>query len=255
MRLALLNLLTIFLLLPTNACREGLRDDQPVVAEHLRDRAERLARELILVDTHIDAPYRLREKRQDISVRTSSGDFDYPRARQGGLDVAFMSIYVPARYQSGDAKAFADELIAMVTGFGFAWPDKFLLVTQVEEVRRNFGSEKIALAMGMENGAPIEGNLENLRHFYNRGVRYITLTHSKSNHICDSSYDGKRRWNGLSPFGRQVIAEMNRLGMIIDVSHLSDEAFSQIMELSRAPVIASHSSCRHFNTGLGTQYE
>jgi len=103
--------------------------------------------------------------------------------------------------------------------------------------------------MAIENGAPIEGDLDNLRHFYDRGVRYITLVHSKCNHICDSSYDKERKWHGLSPFGRELVAEMNRTGMIIDVSHVSDEAFYQVVELSKAPVVATHSSCRHFTPG------
>ena len=107
----------------------------------------------------------------------------------------------------------------------------------------------ISLPMGMENGAPIEDDLANLQHFYDRGIRYITLTHAKDNQIADSSYEETRTWNGLSPFGAQVVAEMNRLGMMIDVSHITDEAFFQVLELSRAPVIASHSSCRHFTPG------
>jgi membrane dipeptidase len=98
----------------------------------------------------------------------------------------------------------------------------------------------------MENGAPVEGDLANLRYFYDRGIRYITLAHSENNHICDSSYADDREWNGLSEFGREVVAEMNRLGIMIDVSHVSDETFYQVMELSKAPVIASHSSCRAF---------
>jgi membrane dipeptidase len=101
----------------------------------------------------------------------------------------------------------------------------------------------------MENGAPIEGKLSNVKYFYDRGVRYITLTHSKCNHICDSSFDKERKWNGLSPFGRRLVKEMNRLGMIVDVSHASDEAFFQILEISKAPVVATHSSCRHFTPG------
>jgi len=91
--------------------------------------------------------------------------------------------------------------------------------------------------------------LENLRYFYSRGIRYITLTHSKNNHICDSSFDTERKWYGLSPFGKEVVAEMNRLGMMIDVSHVSDSTFYQVIRLSKAPVIASHSSCRFFTPG------
>ena len=108
----------------------------------------------------------------------------------------------------------------------------------------------MSLPMGMENGSPIEGDLKNLQYFFDRGVRYITLTHSLSNHISDSSYDKNRQWNGLSEFGTEVIREMNRLGIMVDISHVSDDAFWQVIELSAVPVIASHSSARHFTPGF-----
>jgi len=161
-----------------------------------------------------------------------------------------MSIYVPAdREPKGTAKALADSLIDMVKKFQKDWPDKFAVAKTVADVRAQFKKGLISLPMGMENGAPVEGKLENLRHFYDRGIRYITLTHGKSNHISDSSYDTTRQWHGLSPFGKEVVAEMNRLGIMIDVSHVTDETFYQVMELSKAPVIASHSSCRYFTPG------
>lgn len=224
----------------------------PAPTESADQRAARLAQEMILVDTHIDVPDRLREKMEDISVATEKGNFDHPRARQGGLDVAFMSIYVPAKYQQekeGGARAVADQLIDMVEGFARDWPDKFALARSVEEARSAAAKGLVALPMGMENGAPVEGDLANLRHFHERGIRYITLTHSKNNQICDSSYEKEKQWNGLSPFGREVVAEMNRLGIMVDISHVSDATFYQVMELSRAPAIASHSSCRRFTEG------
>ncbi|MBI3949765.1 MAG: membrane dipeptidase [Acidobacteria bacterium] len=248
-------LLSIILLVVcgTLACRK----ERPMVAEkksaltetELREKAKRLAQQFIIVDTHIDVPYRLMKKMEDISVRTEEGNFDYPRAKEGGLNVPFMSIYVPAEYEGKGAKAYADKLIDMVEGFARNWPEKFAIVTSVADIKAPFAEGKISLAMGMENGAPIEGDLENLRHLYNRGIRYITLTHAKNNHISDSSYEQDRRWHGLSPFGEQVVAEMNRLGIMVDVSHVSDEAFYQVMEISKAPVIASHSSCRSFTPG------
>lgn len=211
---------------------------------------EHLPKDLIIVDTHIDVPYRLQEKMEDISVRTEGGDFDFPRAKAGGLNVPFMSIYVPASYEEkGGGKAFADRLIDMVEKFAADAPDKFAVVRSADDVRTVVGKGLIGLAMGMENGTPIEGKLENLRHFHARGIRYVTLAHSRNNHICDSSYDPERTWNGLSPFGRDVVAEMNHLGIMIDVSHISDSAFFQVVRLSKAPVIASHSSCRHFTPG------
>lgn len=215
----------------------------------LRSRAHQLARNLLLIDTHVDTPCRLKREMQDISGRTEGGHFDYSRARQGGLDAVFMAVYVPAEYEQGGARAFADETIDLVKGLSQKWPDKFVMAYSVDEVRNQFGDDRISIIMGMENGAPIEGKLANLKHFYERGIRYITLCHSENNHICDSSFDQGPKWHGLSPFGRKVVAQMNRLGMIIDVSHVSDEAFYQIVQLSKAPVVATHSACRHFTPG------
>lgn len=212
-------------------------------------RAQTLAQEMILVDTHVDVPYRLGEAMEDISKRTAGGDFDYPRAVAGGLNAPFMSIYVPSSLEEDGAFEFAEELIDMVEGFAESWPDKFAVATSPADVRAHFEAGLMSLPMGMENGAPIEGDLANLRHFAERGIRYVTLTHAENNHICDSSYASDKTWDGLSPFGREVVAEMNRLGVMIDISHVSDDTFYQVMELSAAPAIASHSSCRHFTPG------
>ena len=223
----------------------------PVADDRPPEHAVELAQRLLIVDTHIDVPYRLRNRYEDISQRTESGDFDYPRAKAGGLNAAFMSIYVPAEYQeTGGAKEVADELIDMVEGFATQWPDKYAVARSTADVERHFAAGLVSLPMGMENGAPIEGDLENLRHFAARGIRYITLTHSQNNHISDSSYAEDRKWQGLSPFGREVVREMNRLGVMIDVSHVSDDAFYQALETTTQPVIASHSSCRHFTPGF-----
>ncbi len=217
----------------------------------LEARAKALAQKFIITDGHIDVPYRLNNFAEDISQRTEGGDFDYVRAKAGGLNAPFMSIYIPAeREPRGTATSLADSLIDMVEQIAHQHPDKFAVATSVTDVREHFRKGLISLPMGMENGAPIAGKLSNLHHFYQRGVRYITLTHSKSNHICDSSYDEERKWNGLSPFGEQLVAEMNRIGMMVDVSHISDSAFYDVLRLSKAPVIASHSSCRKFTPGF-----
>jgi len=206
----------------------------------LQKKAEELAQKFIILDGHIDVPYRLEESRdrqgkvtEDIAERTPKGNFDYPRAKAGGLDVPFMSIYVPAKYEAGGAKKFAEKLIALVEGFVEKNPDKFALARSPAEVRKNTAGGKISLAMGMENGSPIEKKLENVKYFHDRGIRYITLAHSKDNHISDSSYDDRHTHKGLSPFGKQVVAEMNRVGIMIDVSHISDDAFWQVVELSK----------------------
>ena len=242
--------LSMIVLIALPGCADRAAPPAGTPRETSLEGGRRLARQFLIVDTHVDIPHRLARRMADISVRTRGGDFDYPRAREGGLDAPFMSIYVSASYQeSGGAKEYADKLIDMVESFQEKWPDKFVVARSVAEVRSAFQDGKVALPMGMENGAPIEGSLDNLEHFYERGIRYITLTHSRSNHISDSSYDSNRRWQGLSPFGRKVVEEMNRLGIMIDISHVSDDAFDQVVALTKAPVIASHSSCRHFTPG------
>jgi membrane dipeptidase len=223
----------------------------------LTAKAKELTHKFIVLDGHVDLPWRLDESRdpegnvsEDVSHRTPKGDFDWERAREGGLSAPFMSIYVPSKYEDKGAKKIADRLIDMVVGFTQKWPDKFAPARSPSEVRTNFAAGKVSLAMGMENGSPIEHDLANVRHFYERGIRYITLTHSKDNHISDSSYDDKHTNKGLSDFGKQVVAEMNRLGIMVDVAHVSDDTFWQVMELSKVPVIASHSSCRFFTPGF-----
>lgn len=212
--------------------------------------AQRLAQSLLVVDSHIDVPWRLSRRMEDVSRVTQRGDFDYPRACAGGLDVAFLAIYVPdERPQDVAANAVAHGLIDLVERLVRDHPDKFVLVTSPAEARSCLNDARVGLALGMENGIPLEGRLENLRSFHDRGIRYVTLAHSKSNSIADSCYDEARQWKGLSPFGREAVCEMNRLGIMVDVSHITDDAFFQVLELSRTPVIASHSSCRHFTPG------
>lgn len=213
-------------------------------------RAAALTRDALLVDTHIDLPDRLMGEWEDVTVRTAGGHFDYPRARAGGLDVAFMSIYVPARLQeAGGARAHADALIDTVEALVRRAPDRFAVVTSADAAVAIRGTARVGLALGIENGAAIEGRLDALAHFHARGVCYVTLTHSRPNDLSDPSYGSRRPWGGLSPLGERAVAEMNRLGMMVDVSHLSDAAFDDVLRVSSAPVIASHSSARHFTPG------
>ena len=213
--------------------------------------AVRLAQQALIVDTHIDAPSVLLSEWQDLGQLTPSREFDYPRARQGGLDVAFMSIYTsPDEDERGTARQLANMQIDAVEALVGRHPDKFAVLSSPADVERLQAGGRVLLALGMENGAPLGDDLSQLAHFHARGVRYITLAHSASNRISDSSYDRRRRWQGLSPFGRQVVAEMNRLGIMVDVSHLSDAAATQAIGLSRVPVIASHSGMRHFTPGF-----
>lgn len=248
MRRFTLPLLTILLLVSMTRCQPDTPVDESIPDPELLERAQELAQQYIIVDGHIDVPYRMMLHEEDISQATEGGDFDYPRARAGGLNAPFMSIYIPSDRQDaeGAAKAAADSLIDMIEGFVQHAPEKFAIATSVADIRRHHEQGLISLPMGMENGAGIEDDLGHLQHFYDRGIRYITLTHARDNRICDSSYDTTRTWQGLSPFGEQVIGEMNRLGIIIDVSHISDSTFYQVMRRTKAPVIASHSSIRHF---------
>ena len=226
--------------------------------EQLKKQANEIAQKYIITDGHVDLPYRLRvtnfkltKEYIGIPIETEKGDFDYVRAKKGGLDAPFMSIYIPASYQvDGGAKELADTLINMVEGIIEAHPDKFASGKTPEEVEAAFKAGKIALPMGMENGAPIGDDLKNVEYFHKRGIRYVTLTHSKDNLICDSSYDTTGTWKGLSPFGVEVVKEMNRVGVMVDVSHISDNTFRQVMALTKAPCIASHSSVRKFVPGF-----
>jgi membrane dipeptidase len=225
----------------------------------LRAYADTLAHQYIITDGHVDLPYRLKVKNfrlereyMGIPVSTKDGDFDYERAKKGGLDAPFMSIYIPSTYQQqpDKGKALADSLINMINTIAEQIPDKFVRANSSAEVEAAFKAGKIALPLGMENGAPVGDDLANVKYFYDRGIRYITLTHGKDNQICDSSYDTTRTWNGLSPFGRTVVQEMNKVGIMVDISHVSDSTFYQVMKLSKVPCIASHSSCRAFTPGF-----
>ncbi|MFL2511370.1 MAG: dipeptidase [Candidatus Neomarinimicrobiota bacterium] len=221
--------------------------------DQLMKKANELAQKFIITDGHIDLPWRLHKGGyEDISVRTPGGDFDYIRSKEGGLDAPFMSIYVPATYQvTGGAKEKALELMSYVERITIDHPEKFEIAKNVSDVERIFSEGKIALPMGMENGAPLEGDLSNVEFFHKKGISYITLTHSEDNDICDSSYNlGERTHNGLSEFGKEVVIEMNRVGIMVDISHVSDEAFYQVMDVTQVPAIASHSSARHFTPGF-----
>ncbi|MCK7527936.1 MAG: dipeptidase [Ignavibacteriales bacterium] len=225
------------------------QNENQTVDSTLWKRAEQLCKKYILVDTHIDLPDWLYDEWFDVT-QPSKGEVDYPRAIKGGLDVAFMSVYTsPGLEGTGKSKVKADSMISLVHKMVRTWPDKFYFVRSTSDIDKNINQDKILLTMGLENGSPVENNLENLKEFYDKGVRYITLAHYKWNHICDSANDTIRKWNGLSPFGEDVVKEMNRLGMMVDISHVSDSTFYDVIKLSKAPVIASHSCCRFFTPG------
>jgi membrane dipeptidase len=226
--------------------------------EKLFKKANKLAQKFVIVDGHVDLPYRLKVKNfrlekeyLGIPYQTTDGDFDFIRARKGGLDAPFMSIFIPSRLQvDGGAKELADSLINMIEYIATAQSKYFAITKSPKEIIKAKKKGKIALPMGMENGAPIESDLSRIAYFKNRGISYITLTHGKDNLICDSSYDTTRTWNGLSPFGFQVLDEMQRTGIMVDISHVSDSTYYQTIRHVKVPVIASHSSCRKFTPGF-----
>lgn len=224
----------------------------------LLKKANKLAQKYVIVDGHVDLPYRLKVKNfrlekeyLGIPYQTTDGDFDYVRARKGGLDAPFMSIFIPSRLQvDGGAKELADSLINMIEYIATQQNKYFTIAKSPKDVIKAKKKGKIALPMGMENGAPIESDLSRIAYFKNRGISYITLTHGKDNLICDSSYDTTRTWKGLSPFGYQVLDEMQRTGIMVDISHVSDSTYYQTIRYVKVPVIASHSSCRKFTPGF-----
>ncbi len=221
-------------------------------------KAQKLAQKFIIVDGHVDLPYRLKvtnfrlqKEYLGIPYKTDTGDFDFVRAKEGGLDAPFMSIYIPSKLQvEGGAKELADSLINMVEYIAKHQSAYFQMAYSPKDVMRAKKHGKVALPMGMENGAPVEHDLSLIPYFKKRGISYITLTHAKDNKICDSSYDTTRTWNGLSAYGYKVLDEMIFSGIMIDISHVSDSTFYQTLRYVRVPVIASHSSCRKFTPGF-----
>ncbi len=243
-----MNLLKIILLFIVST---GIIEAQSANVKYpLETNSQKLAQDILILDTHIDLPYEMNKDAFNVSVKGNHGEFDYRRAIEGGLNAAFMSIYIPVSYENNGAKKYADTLIFLVKNIAREFPNKFKLAYSSKDVLAQFSPKVISLPMGMENGAPIEGDLNNLKYFYDKGIRYITLCHMKNNHICDSSGDETAEWNGLSPFGKKVIAEMNKLGIMIDISHVSDSTFYQVIRLTKTPVIASHSACRIFTPGF-----
>lgn len=217
----------------------------------LRDRAMKLHRDAIVIDTHNDITSPIADEGFDLGARDTSGRIqtDIPRMKDGGLDAEFFSIYVASSYaKDGGAARRALQMMDGVYEQIRRHPGSLELAGTVADIRRLHRTGKIAALMGIEGGHAIEDSLPALRMFYRMGIRYMTLTHTNTNNWADSaggiSVKGERRHNGLSDFGKEVVREMNRLGMMVDISHVSDETFNDCVEVSRAPLIASHSSCR-----------
>jgi membrane dipeptidase len=215
----------------------GQSDAVSARARQLHDRA-------IVIDTHADTTQRiLSEKGFDIGARHANGSIDIPRMREGGLDAQFFSIWVPSDVTGPIAVKKAIDQIDAVREAVRTHAKDFVLATTAADIRRAASEHKLAALMGVEGGHMIDDDLAPLRSFAALGVRYMTLTHFKNNNWADSSTD-KPAHNGLTPFGKDVVREMNRLGMMVDISHVADKTFFDVIALTKAPVIASHSSCR-----------
>jgi membrane dipeptidase len=209
----------------------------------------RVHRSALLIDTHNDVPTRTVDG-FDIGSRTQTGHTDIARMKEGGIGAQFFAVYVAARFVPGNRSANRTlEMIDTVRrDIAGKYPGDFLLATSVKDIEEARRQGKIAALMGIEGGHAIEDSLRLLRTFYELGVRYMTLTHSNTNNWADSSGDITRtdvkHHNGLTAFGKDVVREMNRLGMIVDISHVADKTFWDALDVSRAPIFASHSSCR-----------
>lgn len=217
----------------------------------LRARAERLHRASIVVDTHNDITSFITDEGFDMGARDTSGKIqtDIPRMKEGGLGAVFLSIYVASNYaKDGGSARRAFEMIDGVYEQARRHPESLEMAGTVADIRRIRRAGKIAALMGIEGGHAIEDSLAALRLFYRLGVRYMTLTHTNTNNWADSaggiSIAGEKRHNGLSEFGKEVVREMNRLGMMVDISHVGDKTFWDVIEVTQSPVIASHSSAR-----------
>ena len=212
-------------------------------SDDISERAKKLHFSSIVVDTHDDTTQRFLDGKFDIAQRHAEGSIDLPRMREGGLDAIFFSIWLPSKITGTDAVSRALAQIEAVRDQVRTHPKDLSLATTAAEVRASHQEGKIAALMGVEGGHMINSDLDVLRKFASLGVRYMTLTHSGNDEWADSSTD-KPAHNGLTDFGKDVVREMNRLGVIVDISHVSDKTFYDALEISKAPMIASHSSCR-----------
>jgi membrane dipeptidase len=214
-----------------------------VTADDISARARKLHFSSIVVDTHDDTTQRFLDDKFDLGVRNATGSIDIPRMKEGGLGAIFFSIWVPSKVTGPEAVHRAMAQIDAVRKQVHNHPKDFVLATTAAEVREARKQGKIAALMGVEGGHMINSDLAVLRSYAALGVRYMTLTHSGNDEWADSSTD-KPAHNGLTDLGKDVVREMNRLGVMVDISHVSDKTFYDVLETSKAPPFASHSSCR-----------
>jgi membrane dipeptidase len=212
-------------------------------AASVSEKARKLHFSSIVVDTHDDTTQRFLDGKFDLGERTNTGSIDIPRMKEGGLNAIFFSIWIPSKVTGPEAVKRALQQIDAVREQVSKHPREIVLATTVAQIREAKKKAQIAALMGVEGGHMINSDLAVLRKFASLGVRYMTLTHSGNDEWADSSTD-KAAHNGLTEFGKDVVREMNRLGMMVDISHVSDKTFADALAVSKAPMIASHSACR-----------
>ena len=204
------------------------------------------AQHAVTVDTHADTPTEYMEHPFDLGAVNTRGMVDYPRMKAGGLDAEFFAAYVPAKYANNGAAAYCMKIMETIHEMVDNYPQWARFAQSTSDIRRIAAGGHRAILIGIEGGHAIEDSLDLLRAFYRFGARYMTLTHTNTNNWADSSTD-EAKHNGLTPFGKQVVLEMNRLGMLVDISHVADKTFYDAIATSRAPIFASHSSARVFS--------
>ena len=197
---------------------------------------------MLVFDSHVDTPSQLIRLR-NLGIDNRHGHVDFPKLKRGGVGGSFFALYTPAGMAPDAATRYALEMVSAVYDSVDDNPDYAALAFTPDDAEENARKGLISVFMGMENGAPVQQSLSLLRTFYRLGVSYLTLTHIGDNAITDRAAEGTH-WHGLSPFGKQVVAEMNGLGMMVDLSHASDETFWDVLRVSQAPVVATHSCCR-----------
>ena len=198
---------------------------------------------MFVLDSHCDTPSQILRLR-DLSIDNEYSHVDFPKLKRGGVDGAFFALYVPASLATEEAYAYSQRLLDAVHSTITQNPAAVRLTVSEQEAKNNKSEGVFSMFLGLENGSPVGKSMDRLHEFYDAGVRYMTLCHSRDNQICDSCASASGKWGGLSPFGKEVIAEMNRIGMLVDVSHISDAAFYDVIRCSQRPVVATHSCCR-----------
>ncbi|MEN8250757.1 MAG: dipeptidase [Bacteroidota bacterium] len=244
MRTSLINVLVFSIAIPmifSSGCiQKELSEEERI------ELANEICENKLILDSHIDWPESVYNTPRNIAEENEIGDFDLVRARKGGLNAVLSVLYIDPDLDVEEGRVVFDSLYNIVGTYLMGYPNRFAGAINPDDIRRNFKNKLLSTPVCLENGSIIGAQLEYIKHLKDLGIVYITLNHNKSNQISDANVDSNRPWDGLSPFGEKVIDEMNRQGIIIDISHSSDNTVNQVLEISKAPIIATHSSCRHF---------